>query len=110
VRQEKKGDIGRAQPVNKLIRAGNQLMATVDDAVHVDQITNHAFPSALGAVGSSKMCLLDPGRGAVMTAKRANHVPVRALHRNQTTKILPQQGVIPGALEWRVDGGMAAAA
>ncbi len=41
VRQESEGNVVLAQPIDKRIRSRNQVAATVDDAVHVDQVTKH---------------------------------------------------------------------
>ena len=41
VRQESEGDVVLAQFVDERIRSGNQMATTVDDAVHVDQVTKH---------------------------------------------------------------------
>src|SRR5438045_1234248 len=37
VGQEGKGNITRQKPADKLLRAGNELLTTIDHAIHVDQ-------------------------------------------------------------------------
>src|SRR5947207_1240566 len=55
VRQEQEGDAVREQLGNEPLRAGNELVAAIDNTVHVNQVTEHGS-SPPGRPGKVPKC------------------------------------------------------